>query len=126
MYAMLGTHPDISFSVTIVSKFSGNPGIVHWEAVKQIYWYLISSKDLWLSYGGGEKELVGFADADGSMAKDQHVTSVICLGCNKDLWSWRSKYKSYGAEGVRSGGKGLSPGVLWQVETVGLWQCNEM
>ena len=22
---------------------------------------------------------------------------VICLGCNKDLWSRRSKYKSYGA-----------------------------
>ena len=22
---------------------------------------------------------------------------MICLGCNKDLWSWRSKYKSYGA-----------------------------
>ena len=22
---------------------------------------------------------------------------VICLGCNKDLCSWRSKYKSYGA-----------------------------
>ena len=22
---------------------------------------------------------------------------VICLGCNKDLWSQRSKYKSYGA-----------------------------
>ena len=22
---------------------------------------------------------------------------LIGLGCNKDLWSWRSKYKSYGA-----------------------------
>ena len=70
MYAMLRTHPDISFTITIVSKFSSNPRIVHWEAMKQIYWYLISLKDLWLSYGGGEKELVGFADADGSMAVD--------------------------------------------------------
>ena len=34
MYAMLGTHPDISFAVTIVSKFSSNPGIAHWEAMK--------------------------------------------------------------------------------------------
>ena len=23
--------------------------------------------------------------------------ALICLGCNKDLWSQRSKYKSYGA-----------------------------
>ena len=29
-----------------------------------------------------------------SMSKKQ---AVICLGCNKDLWSQRSKYKSYGA-----------------------------
>ena len=34
MYVMLGTCPDISFTVTIVSKFSSNPGIAHWEAVK--------------------------------------------------------------------------------------------
>ena len=40
------------------------------------------------------------------------LDTLICLGCNKDLWSWRSKYKSYGAlRGVQSGGKGLSPGV---------------
>ena len=26
-----------------------------------------------------------------------HSDVVICLGCNKDLWSQRSKYKSYGA-----------------------------
>ena len=24
-------------------------------------------------------------------------SKMICLGCNKDLWSHRSKYKSYGA-----------------------------
>ena len=54
-------------------------------------------------------------------------SKMICLGRNKDLCSRRSKYKSYGAlRGVRSGGKGLSPGVLWRVETVGLWQCDAM
>ena len=37
MYAMLGTRPDISFAVTMVSKFSSNPGLTHWEAVKRIY-----------------------------------------------------------------------------------------
>ena len=34
MYTMLGTCPDISFTVTIVSKFSSNPGIAHWETMK--------------------------------------------------------------------------------------------
>ena len=40
-------------------------------------------------------------------------SKMMCLGCNKDLWSWRSKYKSYGALRVQSGGKGLSPGVVY-------------
>ena len=46
---------------------------------------------------------------DGHMTYDSHVftsilsisnmppPAVICQGCNKDLWSRRSKYKSYGA-----------------------------
>ena len=39
---------------------------------------------------------------DGHMFYDSHVLltcalPLICLGCNKDLWSQRSKYKSYGA-----------------------------
>ena len=39
-------------------------------------------------------------------------SKMICLGYNKDLWSQRSKYKSYVALRVQSGGKGLSPGVV--------------
>ena len=70
MYAMLGTRPDISYAVTTVSKFSSNPGMAHWDAVKRIYRYLLGSKDLWLMYGGDKKVLVGYANADGSMAKD--------------------------------------------------------
>ena len=46
MYAMLGTHPDISFANTVVSKFASNPGMAHWEAVKRIYRYLSGTKDL--------------------------------------------------------------------------------
>ena len=70
MYVMLGTCPDISYAVTTVSKFSSNPGMAHWDVVKQIYCYLLGSKDLWLTYGGDKKVLVGYADADGSMAED--------------------------------------------------------
>ena len=54
MYMMLGTHPDVSYAVTMVSKFLSNPGMAHWDAVKQIYHYLLSLKDLWLMYGGDE------------------------------------------------------------------------
>ena len=36
---------------------------------------------------------------------DDYFMTMICLGCNKDLWSRRSKYKSYGA--LRGCGMGV-------------------
>ena len=67
MYAALGTRPDISYAVTNVSHFSSNPGMPHWDAVCCISRYLLSTKDLQMTYGGIEKALVRYMDADGSM-----------------------------------------------------------
>ena len=39
MYAMVGTRPDITHAVGVVSRFMGNPGRQHWEAVKWILRY---------------------------------------------------------------------------------------
>ena len=75
MYALLETRPDITYAVQMVSRFSKNPGYTHWEAVKKIFCYLKGTKDLWLSYGGQQKELTGYADADGNMAEDRHAIS---------------------------------------------------
>ena len=75
MYASLGTCPDITYAVQTVSRFSKNLGQAHWEAVKQIFRYLKGSKEFWLTYGGQQKELKGYADADGSMAEDRHAIS---------------------------------------------------
>ena len=93
MYTMLGTCPDISFATTIISKFSSNPGMVHWEAMKWIYCYLIGTKDLWLSYGGGVRELVCYADADGSMAKDWHATLGYAFVVDGGAVSWSTKWQ---------------------------------
>ena len=70
MYATLGTQPDICFAVQTVSRFNKKPGLAHWEAVKRIFRYLISMKELWLGYGGEARKLVGYSDTDRSMAKD--------------------------------------------------------
>src|ERR1700684_1006126 len=70
MYATLGTRPDICYAVQTVSKFNNKPGLAHWEAVKRIFKYLIGTKNLWLCYGSLTKELLGYADADGSMNED--------------------------------------------------------
>lgn len=91
MYASLGTRPDITYAVQTVSRFSKNPGLAHWEAVKRIFRYLKGTKNLWLTYGGNPRELTGYADADGSMADDRHAISGYAFMINGGAISWAAK-----------------------------------
>jgi hypothetical protein len=91
MYASLETHPDIMYAVQTVSCFSKNLGTAHWEAVKKKFCYLKGTKELWLSYGGQQKELRGYADADGSMAEDRHAISGYAFLLHGGAVSWAAK-----------------------------------
>jgi hypothetical protein len=91
MYASLGTRPDISFAITTLSRFSVNPGTAHWDAVKRVFRYLNGTKDLWLTYGAEEKKLVGYTDADGSMAEDRRAISGYAFLIDGGAVSWSAK-----------------------------------
>jgi hypothetical protein len=91
MWACLRTRPDITFAVTTLSRFSKDPGEVHWIAVKQVLRYLRGTRDLQLSFGGGARDLVGYADADGSMAEDQRAVSGYAVLLNGGAVSWACK-----------------------------------
>ena len=54
MYAMLCTRPDVSYALSMTSRFQKDPGVDHWTAVKNILKYLRRTKDLVLVYGGEE------------------------------------------------------------------------
>jgi Reverse transcriptase (RNA-dependent DNA polymerase) len=93
MYLALATRPDIAYAVGVVSRFCSNPGSAHWEAVKRVFKYLKGSSELWLTYGvfeGGER-LLGYADADGSMAEDRHAVSGYAFLIDGGAVSWSSK-----------------------------------
>ena len=36
MYAMLCTRPDVSYALSMTSRFQKDPGVDHWTAVKNI------------------------------------------------------------------------------------------
>ena len=91
MYAALGTRPDIAYAVQTVSRFTSKPGLDHWEAVKRIFRYLKGTRELWLAYGGNEKDLLGYADADGSMAEDRHAISGYAFILHGGAVSWSAK-----------------------------------
>jgi len=91
MYASLSTHPDTLFAVQTVSCFSKNPSLVHWDAVERIFRYLKGMADLWLTYGAVKDNLVGYADAVGSMAEDRHAISGYAFMLYGGAVSWSAK-----------------------------------
>nr|GEU35065.1 retrovirus-related Pol polyprotein from transposon TNT 1-94 [Tanacetum cinerariifolium] len=58
MYLMVCTRPDISYAVSIVSKYLANPGKNYWEAVKWILKYLKGTVDVGLVYGRDQEKHV--------------------------------------------------------------------
>ncbi|KAK8556182.1 hypothetical protein V6N12_002595 [Hibiscus sabdariffa] len=92
MYAMICTRPDLSYALSMTSRYQANPGEGHWTAVKNILKYLKRTKDLFLVYGG-EKELCikGYTDASFQTDKDDSRSQsgfVFCL--NGGVVSWKS------------------------------------
>lgn len=51
MYAMVGTRPDISHAVGVVSKYLANQGNEHWNVVKWIFGYLNGLKITFVLWG---------------------------------------------------------------------------
>ena len=71
MYAMLCTRPDVSYALSITSRYQSDLGESHWTTVKNILKYLRRSKDMFLVYGGLEDDLVvnGYTDAASNQTK---------------------------------------------------------
>ena len=91
MYAMLCTRPDIAYAVSVTSRFQSNPGLEHWGAVKAIFKYLRRTKDMILTYGGGDLRLDGFTDSDfQSDVDDRKSISGFIFLCNGGAVSWKS------------------------------------
>ncbi|OJT04896.1 Retrovirus-related Pol polyprotein from transposon TNT 1-94, partial [Trametes pubescens] len=85
MYASLGTRPDITYAVSILSRFSDNPGRAHWDAVRRVLRYLNGTKHLKLTYGATTLDLVGYSDADGSMHEDRKAISGYAFLIDGDM-----------------------------------------
>ena len=71
MYAMISTCPDVSYALSVTSRYQSDPGESHWIAVKNILKYLRRTKDVFLVYGGEEELVVtGYTDASFQTDKD--------------------------------------------------------
>jgi len=64
MYVMICTRLDVSYPLSVASKYQANLSKSHWTLVKTIIKYLRRTKDMFLIYGGEEELSVnGYIDA---------------------------------------------------------------
>ncbi|KAH9647611.1 hypothetical protein KPL70_025255 [Citrus sinensis] len=94
MYAMVLTRPDLSHSVSVVSRYMAQPGREHWRAVRWIMRYLNGSLSHGLVYGrskGRNDGLLGFVDSDyaGDLDRRRSLTGFMFMyeGC---LINWKA------------------------------------
>ncbi|KAK8701269.1 hypothetical protein V6N13_019659 [Hibiscus sabdariffa] len=92
MYAMICTRPDLSYALSMTSRYQANPGEGHWVAVKNILKCLRRTKDVFLVYGGEEQlSIKGYTDASFQTDKDDSRSqSGFVFRLNGGAISWKS------------------------------------
>ncbi|XP_057249317.1 secreted RxLR effector protein 161-like [Beta vulgaris subsp. vulgaris] len=96
MYAMICTRPDVSYALSMNSRYQANPGDDHWTAVKNILKYLNRTKEKFLVYGEEDKlSIIGYTDASFQTDKDNFRSqSGFIFYLNGGVVSWISSKQS--------------------------------
>jgi len=98
MYAMVCTRPDLSYAVSVVSRFMHNPGKYHWDAVKWILRYVKGSLGKCLvfdKFKSTSSDVVGFVDSDygGDLDRRRSISGYIFTLCEGAI-SWKASLQS--------------------------------
>ena len=95
MYIMLGTRPDISYAVGVLSRFLERPGNHHWQALKRVFRYLKGTSQIGLTFKRtSDPKLTGFSDADWASDVDRKSISGYAFLLGNAAISWASKKQS--------------------------------
>ena len=91
------TRPDITYSVSLVSRYMTNLSEIHMEAAKRILRYVKGTLNFGIHYYSFEKfNLVGFSDSDwGGSVDDGKSTSGNCFSFGSGLITWSKKKKNH-------------------------------
>jgi len=98
MYLMLGTCPDIAYTIAALGHHAANPGTEHQHALNHLFRYLRGTSDYKLVYccgvSGGDS-ILRYVDADwGSDVNDRKSTLGYVFTLSGGAISWSSKKQS--------------------------------
>jgi hypothetical protein len=97
IYAMLGTRPDLAFTVSVLSSFCSNPSPKHAIAVQRVFRYLRKTADTGITYSGTQEpsNSLGYTDSDWAGNLDSRKsTSGYVFILFGGATSWKSSRQS--------------------------------
>jgi hypothetical protein len=77
IYDMVCSYPDLSYAMSLVSRYMTNPGKGHWNAIKWIFRYLWGMSNAYLQFDRTKEGLVGYVDSDFATNLDKR-RSLTC------------------------------------------------
>jgi hypothetical protein len=91
IYLASATSPDISFVVSILSRFVSNPGDDHWHALERVMRYLKGTTNYRIHYFRNPKVLEGYSDSNWiSDANEIKAMSGYAFMLGGGTISWKS------------------------------------
>lgn len=92
MYLMIGTRPDIAFAINLLSRYSNNPKLAHWKALKRVLQYVSETKNLGILYEGKDlPQLKCYVDSDYAACIDtRRSTCGFVISINGGSIIWKS------------------------------------
>ena len=91
MYLMSCTRLDIAYAVNKLSRYTSNPGAMHWQGIMRVLKYLRFTRDYGLHYTRYPAVLEGYSDANWiSNVKDSKSHSGYVFTLGGAAVSWKS------------------------------------
>jgi hypothetical protein len=92
LYLAIGTRLDISYAVQQLLQFLDSYSYTHWHAVTHVLRYLKGMRNLHLTLGGSQINLLGFTDSDWANCMDtRRSVSGYALSLGFGVISWNTK-----------------------------------
>jgi hypothetical protein len=96
MYAMIGTRPDLAFTVSTLAKFTSAPTTAHLAACKRAMRYLRRTSSYGIRYGGNNGvSCIGYTDSDyaGDRENRKSTSGYVFMACGGAI-SWTSRQQT--------------------------------
>jgi hypothetical protein len=96
IYLSTSTRPDISFTVSLLSRYLDSPGIQHWNAIQHLLQYLYLTQNMGIELGRSKNfDMTVYTDSDWAGDIDlRRSTTGFVIYVDDSFVAWRSKRQS--------------------------------